>query len=144
VHQESITTGGCRAGRAAAPHVTRYLPRSAGSAAGDLLRGIDALRGAGGEPDCSAVGGRGRHHELESACRELQSTNEVLETTNEELQTLNDEVRIRGEDLKTSRAFFQSVLSSLRGGVAEVAPGGIRQFPSANVRHLTRHATLER
>jgi two-component system CheB/CheR fusion protein len=65
--------------------------------------------------------------ELETTNEELQSTNEELETmneelqsTNEELQTLNDELRQRGEDLNTSNAFLQSVLSSLRGGVAVV------------------------
>jgi two-component system, chemotaxis family, CheB/CheR fusion protein len=65
--------------------------------------------------------------ELETTNEELQSTNEELETmneelqsTNEELQTLNDELRQRGEDLNTSNAFLESVLSSLRGGVAVV------------------------
>jgi two-component system, chemotaxis family, CheB/CheR fusion protein len=65
--------------------------------------------------------------ELETTNEELQSTNEELETmneelqsTNEELQTLNDELRQRGADLNMSNAFLQSVLSSLRGGVAVV------------------------
>jgi two-component system CheB/CheR fusion protein len=65
--------------------------------------------------------------ELETTNEELQSTNEELETmneelqsTNEELQTLNDELRQRGEDLNTSNAFLESVLSSLKGGVAVV------------------------
>jgi two-component system, chemotaxis family, CheB/CheR fusion protein len=65
--------------------------------------------------------------ELETTNEELQSTNEELETmneelqsTNEELQTLNDELRQRGEDLNLSNAFLQSVLSSLKSGVAVV------------------------
>jgi two-component system CheB/CheR fusion protein len=65
--------------------------------------------------------------ELETTNEELQSTNEELETmneelqsTNEELQTLNDELRQRGEDLNTSNAFLESVLSSLKGGVAVI------------------------
>jgi len=65
--------------------------------------------------------------ELETTNEELQSTNEELETmneelqsTNEELQTMNDELRQRGEDLNSSNAFLESVLTSLRGGVAVV------------------------
>jgi two-component system, chemotaxis family, CheB/CheR fusion protein len=65
--------------------------------------------------------------ELETTNEELQSTNEELETmneelqsTNEELQTMNDELRQRGEDLNASNDFLESVLSSLKGGVAVV------------------------
>jgi two-component system, chemotaxis family, CheB/CheR fusion protein len=65
--------------------------------------------------------------ELETTNEELQSTNEELETmneelqsTNEELQTMNDELRQRGEDLNSANAFLESVLASLRGGVAVV------------------------
>jgi len=65
--------------------------------------------------------------ELETTNEELQSTNEELETmneelqsTNEELQTMNDELRQRGEDLNSMNAFLDSVLTSLRGGVAVV------------------------
>jgi two-component system CheB/CheR fusion protein len=65
--------------------------------------------------------------ELETTNEELQSTNEELETmneelqsTNEELQTMNDELRQRGEDLNSANAFLESVLSSMRGGVAVV------------------------
>jgi two-component system CheB/CheR fusion protein len=67
--------------------------------------------------------------ELETTNEELQSTNEELETmneelqsTNEELQTLNDELRRQGRELNQSNAFLESVLSSLRGGVAVVDP----------------------
>jgi two-component system CheB/CheR fusion protein len=65
--------------------------------------------------------------ELETTNEELQSTNEELETmnaelqsTNEELQTINHELRSRREELNTTNAFLQSVLASLRGGVAVV------------------------
>ena len=63
--------------------------------------------------------------ELETTNEELQSTNEELETmneelqsTNEELQTINDELRQRSEDLNRLNAFLESVLASLRAGVA--------------------------
>jgi two-component system CheB/CheR fusion protein len=65
--------------------------------------------------------------ELETTNEELQSTNEELETmneelqsTNEELQSMNDELRQRGEDLNSANAFLESVLTSLKGGVAVV------------------------
>ncbi len=60
------------------------------------------------------------HRELETAYEELQSTNEELETTNEELQAINDELRQRGDELNSANAFLQSVMASLRGGVAVV------------------------
>jgi two-component system CheB/CheR fusion protein len=63
--------------------------------------------------------------ELETTNEELQSTNEELETmneelqsTNEELETINDEVRQRGEDLNQANRFLESVMTSLRSGVA--------------------------
>ena len=65
--------------------------------------------------------------ELETTNEELQSTNEELETmneelqsTNEELHTINDELRQRSEELNTVNAFLESILTSLRGGVAVV------------------------
>jgi two-component system CheB/CheR fusion protein len=65
--------------------------------------------------------------ELETTNEELQSTNEELETmneelqsTNEELQTTNDELRLRTEELHGANAFFEAVLTGLRGGVAVV------------------------
>jgi two-component system CheB/CheR fusion protein len=63
--------------------------------------------------------------ELETTNEELQSTNEELETMNEELQstneeltTMNDELRVRGDELNQVNSFLESVLMSLRGGVA--------------------------
>ena len=65
--------------------------------------------------------------ELETTNEELQSTNEELETmnqelqsTNEELHSMNDELRVRGDDLNSANSFLQSVLTSLKGGVAVV------------------------
>jgi two-component system, chemotaxis family, CheB/CheR fusion protein len=63
--------------------------------------------------------------ELETTNEELQSTNEELETMNEELQstneeltTMNDELRLRSDELNALNDFMESVLTSLRGGVA--------------------------
>ncbi len=65
--------------------------------------------------------------ELETTNEELQSTNEELETmneelqsTNEELETINDEARQRSDDLNQANLFLQSILTSLRSGVAVV------------------------
>jgi two-component system, chemotaxis family, CheB/CheR fusion protein len=65
--------------------------------------------------------------ELETTNEELQSTNEELETmneelqsTNEELETMNDELRQRGDALDSANSFLESVLTSLKGGVAVV------------------------
>jgi two-component system CheB/CheR fusion protein len=46
--------------------------------------------------------------------------NEELQSTNEELETINDEVRQRSDDLNTANRFLESVLTSLRSGVAVV------------------------
>jgi two-component system CheB/CheR fusion protein len=65
--------------------------------------------------------------ELETTNEELQSTNEELETmneelqsTNEELETVNEELRQRSEELRQVNGFLESILGSLRGGVAVV------------------------
>ena len=67
------------------------------------------------------------NEELETTNEDLQSTNEELETmneelqsTNEELQTINEELRQRTDELNESNSFLNSILSSLRGGVAVV------------------------
>jgi two-component system CheB/CheR fusion protein len=44
--------------------------------------------------------------------------NEELQSTNEELETINDELRERTEELNELTAFMDSILSSLRAGVA--------------------------
>src|SRR5215475_1407934 len=65
--------------------------------------------------------------ELETTNEELQSTNEELETMNEELQSTNDELQDINDQLREStaqlddsNAFLQTVLTSLRAGVAVV------------------------
>ena len=65
--------------------------------------------------------------ELETTNEELQSTNEELETmneelqsTNEEMETINGEVRQRGDELNQANHFLESILTSLRSGVAAV------------------------
>ena len=65
------------------------------------------------------------NEELQTTNEELQSTNEELETMNEELQssngelqTINEELRLRSEELHYVNTFLESILSSLRVGVA--------------------------
>ena len=65
------------------------------------------------------------NEELETTNEELQSTNEELETmneelqsTNEELETINAELRERTSELNRVNGFLESILASLRAGVA--------------------------
>jgi two-component system CheB/CheR fusion protein len=65
--------------------------------------------------------------ELETTNEELQSTNEELETMNEELQSTNDELqsinemlRERSLELDEVNDFLQSILTSIRSGIAVV------------------------
>jgi len=65
--------------------------------------------------------------ELETTNEELQSTNEELETMNEELQSMNDELGSSNNDLRDRAGevvelndFMESVLGSLKVGVAVV------------------------
>jgi two-component system, chemotaxis family, CheB/CheR fusion protein len=67
------------------------------------------------------------NEELETTNEELQSTNEELETMNEELQftneellSVNNELQRRSTELNQSNAFLESILTSLKGGVAVV------------------------
>ncbi|MBI2884293.1 MAG: PAS domain-containing protein [Candidatus Methylomirabilis oxyfera] len=74
------------------------------------------------------------HEELQSAHEELEATNEELQSTNEELETINEELQSTNEELETTNvelqqrsadrdhanAFLQSILASLRCGVAVV------------------------
>ena len=46
--------------------------------------------------------------------------NEELQSTNEELETMNEEMRLRAEDVSSSKAFLESVLTSMRSGVIVV------------------------
>ncbi len=65
--------------------------------------------------------------ELETTNEELQSTNEELETMNEELQSTNDELqaindmlRERTLELDEVNEFLESILTSIRSGIAVV------------------------
>jgi two-component system CheB/CheR fusion protein len=65
--------------------------------------------------------------ELETTNEELQSTNEELETMNEELQSTNDELqaindtlRERSLELDDANDFLESILTSVRSGLAVV------------------------
>jgi two-component system CheB/CheR fusion protein len=60
------------------------------------------------------------NEELQSTIEELETTNEELQSTNEELQTINEELRRRSDDLNKVNSFLNSILASLRGGVAVV------------------------
>jgi two-component system CheB/CheR fusion protein len=60
------------------------------------------------------------NEELQSTNQELETINEELQSTNEELETINDEVRQRGDDLNQANRFLESILTSLRSGVAVV------------------------
>ncbi|MEV6597471.1 CheR family methyltransferase [Actinoplanes sp. NPDC051346] len=67
--------------------------------------------------------------ELETTNEELQSTNEELETmneelqsTNDELQSINDQLRISSAQLDAANSFLETVLTSLRAGVAVIDP----------------------
>ncbi|MEV4708026.1 CheR family methyltransferase [Actinoplanes sp. NPDC049316] len=67
--------------------------------------------------------------ELETTNEELQSTNEELETmneelqsTNDELQSINDQLRVSTTQLDEANSFLETVLTSLRAGVAVVDP----------------------
>jgi two-component system CheB/CheR fusion protein len=46
--------------------------------------------------------------------------NEELQSTNEELETMNDELQVSTDDLNQTNAFLESVLASLKAGVAVV------------------------
>jgi two-component system CheB/CheR fusion protein len=65
--------------------------------------------------------------ELETTNEELQSTNEELETMNEELHSMNDELQASNEELRERTGevselnrFMNTVLTSLRAGVAVI------------------------
>ena len=60
------------------------------------------------------------NEELQSSNEELETMNEEMQSTNEELQTINDELRQRTDELNQSNAYLNSILASLRGGVAVV------------------------
>ena len=60
------------------------------------------------------------NEELHSTNEELETMNEELQSTNEELETLNNELRERTLELDDVNTFLESILGSLRFGVAVV------------------------
>ncbi|HEX4214695.1 MAG TPA: CheR family methyltransferase [Candidatus Dormibacteraeota bacterium] len=60
------------------------------------------------------------NEELQSSNEELETMNEELESTNSELQAINGELRQRSDEFEDINAFMESVLTSLRLGVAVV------------------------
>jgi two-component system CheB/CheR fusion protein len=79
------------------------------------------------------------NEELQSTVEELETTNEELQSTNEELETMNEELRSTNDELHsindqlhlstgqrdTANSFLETVLGSLRAGVA-VLDGELR------------------
>jgi two-component system CheB/CheR fusion protein len=60
------------------------------------------------------------NEELQSTNEELVTMNEELQSANEELQTINDELRQRSDELNQVNGFLESILTSLKSGVAVV------------------------
>ena len=58
------------------------------------------------------------NEELHSANEELETMNEEMQSTNEELETANSDLRDQGIALDELNRFLESVLGSLRSGVA--------------------------
>jgi two-component system CheB/CheR fusion protein len=58
------------------------------------------------------------NEEIQSTSEEMETMNEELQSTNEELTAINNELRRRGDDLKRLNAFLESIMASLRDGVA--------------------------
>jgi two-component system CheB/CheR fusion protein len=58
------------------------------------------------------------NEELQSSNEELETMNEELESTNSELQTINAELHKQGGELDRMNIFMESILTSLRQGVA--------------------------
>jgi two-component system CheB/CheR fusion protein len=60
------------------------------------------------------------NEELQSTVEELETTNEELQSTNDELQTVNDQLQASSDQLDEANRFLETVLASLRAGVAVV------------------------
>jgi two-component system CheB/CheR fusion protein len=58
------------------------------------------------------------NEELQSTNEEMETMNEELQSTNEELQTINAELSDRSSELNQTNAFLESILGSLKSGVA--------------------------
>jgi two-component system, chemotaxis family, CheB/CheR fusion protein len=60
------------------------------------------------------------NEELQAANEEMETINEELRSTNEELQAANDRLRKHEEELNRANAFLNSILFSMRSGLAVV------------------------
>jgi two-component system, chemotaxis family, CheB/CheR fusion protein len=103
----------------------RLLAESAETSKAGLERAYQEMQATSEELETANEELQSTNEELETTNEELQSTNEELETmneelqsTNEELETINDELRERTDELNELTAFMESILSSLRAGVA--------------------------
>jgi two-component system CheB/CheR fusion protein len=91
----------------------------------DLETAYEELQAANEELETTNEELQSTNEELETTNEELESTNEELETmneelqsTNEELQSINEELRQRTGELNEVNGFLESILTSLRVGVA--------------------------
>jgi two-component system, chemotaxis family, CheB/CheR fusion protein len=76
------------------------------------------------------------NEELQSTNEELETMNEELQSTNEELETINDELRDRTSELNQVNDFFETVLASLRVGIAVVGDDELVQVWSRRAEDL--------
>jgi two-component system, chemotaxis family, CheB/CheR fusion protein len=99
---------------------------------GELETAYEELQSTNEELETTNEELQSSNEELETTNEELQSSNEELETINEELQSTNEDVRTinaqlreRERELREANTLSESILASLRGGVA-VADGELR------------------
>jgi two-component system CheB/CheR fusion protein len=94
---------------------------------GELETAYEELQSTNEELETTNEELQSSNEELETTNEELQSSNEELETINEELQSTNEDVRAinaqlreREHELSEVNTLSESILASLRGGVAVV------------------------
>jgi two-component system, chemotaxis family, CheB/CheR fusion protein len=94
---------------------------------GELETAYEELQSTNEELETTNEELQSSNEELETTNEELQSSNEELETINEELQSTNEDVRTinaqlreRERELSEANILSESILASLRGGVAVV------------------------
>jgi len=107
--------------------VARRLQRALASSNQELEAAYEDLRATHEEHESGSEELRSMVEELEttnetlrSANQELASINEDLQSANAEHQTINAEIRQRSEKLSVLNGFLESILTSLRGGIAVV------------------------
>ncbi len=122
--------------------VTRYhqLQTEVQRSNQDLETANEELQSSNEELETTNEELQSTNEELETTNEELQSTNEELETmneelqsTNEELQTINDELRLRTDEANQANAYLNSILASIKAGVAVLD----RQFKILTWNHET-------